>query len=439
MTALRTESTTRAETTAPPRGGRPVAMVLAELELSQPLSPLRPPAATAQPARLLVRLHGHPLGIMDLSLPESGLEPSALAAMVWARLSGPIISHLSSDGRADLVGIPPQGFGSTPAACSWRASLPAGAAPAAALIVNTCGGERLYRTLVAATAQDYPNFELVVVDNRPASPAVRNLLSERFAGQPGLRYVAEERPGLGRARNAGLHSTSADVVAFTDDDVLLDGSWLSWLVAGFGMADSVACVTGLILPLELETPAQLLFEEFVGWSKRLEPKVWDSDGNRFDHPLYPYTVGIFGSGASAAFRREVLLELGGFDNQLGIGTPACGGEDLDIYTRLVLNGHRLAYQPAAMLWHAHPRDMQRLERQTRLYGAGLGAMLTKHLVHSGRTRRELLRRLPAGLAYALGPRSPKNARKPQGYPRRLTLFELAGMAYGPIGYIRSRL
>ena len=118
MTALSTESATRAETTAPPRGGRPVAMVLAELELSQPLSPLRPPAATAQPARLLVRLHGHPLGIMDLSLPESGLEPSALAAMVWARLSGPIISHLSSDGRADVVGIPPQGFGSTPAACS---------------------------------------------------------------------------------------------------------------------------------------------------------------------------------------------------------------------------------------------------------------------------------------------------------------------------------
>jgi hypothetical protein len=66
-------------------------------------------------------------------------------------------------------------------------------------------------------------------------------------------------------------------------------------------------------------------------------------------------------------------------------------------------------------------------------------MLTKHLVHSGRTRRELLRRLPAGLAYALGPRSPKNARKPLGYPRRLTLFELAGMAYGPIGYVRSRL
>jgi GT2 family glycosyltransferase len=337
-------------------------------------------------------------------------------------------------------GVPPQGLGGGgQLACSWRASLPAAAAPAAALIVNTCGGEGLCRTLAAATGQDYPNFELVVVDNRPASPAVRNLLSERFAGLPGLRYVAEERPGLGRARNAGLRSTAAEIVAFTDDDVVLDGSWLSWLVAGFAMADRVGCVTGLILPLELETPAQLLFDEFVGWSKRLEPRIWDRDQNRFDHPLYPYTVGIFGSGASTAFRREVLQELGGFDDQLGIGTPACGGEDLDIYTRLVLNGHRLAYQPAAMLWHPHPRDMQRLERQTRLYGAGLGAMLTKHLVHSGRTRRELLRRLPAGLAYALGPGSPKNARKPKGYPRRLTLFELAGMAYGPIGYVRSRL
>jgi hypothetical protein len=55
------------------------------------------------------------------------------------------------------------------------------------------------------------------------------------------------------------------------------------------------------------------------------------------------------------------------------------------------------------------------------------------------TRWEVLGRIPAGFAYALSPRSPKNQRKPREFSLRLSLLEWVGMAYGPIGYLRSRL
>jgi glycosyltransferase involved in cell wall biosynthesis len=312
--------------------------------------------------------------------------------------------------------------------------------PDAAVVITTCrAGEQLSRTIDTALAQDYPEFEIVVVDNRPATSGVTALLDGHYAGVRRLCYVAESRPGLSQARNAGLHATAAEVVAFTDDDVQLDESWLSWLVSGFAVADDVACVTGLILPMELATSAQLLLEEFGGFGKGFEVQVWDRGQNSLDHPLYPYTVGLYGSGANAAFRRDLLLELGGFDTHLGAGTPSRGGEDLDIYTRVVLSGHRLVYEPAALLRHAHVREIAALHRQIRDYGVGLSAMLTKHLVEDRGTRRELLRRVPAGLAYAFNPSSPKHANKSTRYPLSRTLLEFAGMAYGPVGYLRSRL
>jgi len=193
------------------------------------------------------------------------------------------------------------------------------------------------------------------------------------------------------------------------------------------------------VPLELETQAQVLMEEFSGFGKGFEQRIWDRDEHRLRHPLYPYTVGLFGSGASAAFRKDVLASMGGFDPHLGIGTPAIGGEDIDIYTRIVLGGHQIVYQPASLLRHRHRREMSAANRQIQGYGAGLTAMLTKHVLSDRLTRHAVLGRIPAGLRYAVSPRSPKNTRKPPDFTIRQALLEWAGMAYGPIGYFRSRL
>jgi len=373
-----------------------------------------------------------------IDLPAGVLADIDLRSLVWAECHGEIEGHLARYHGTFARTIPESGFPDDhPSLCSWRSVL-GGHRPVASIVINTCArSETLALTIASALQQDYPESQLIVVDNRPATSGLSDWLADRFGDR--LSYVAAPQPGLGRARNAGLRAATTDIVAFTDDDVVLDPSWLGWLVAGFSAAERVACVTGLIVPLELETQAQVLMEEFSGFGKGFEQRIWDRDEHRLLHPLYPYTVGLFGSGASAAFRKDVLSSMGGFDPHLGIGTPAIGGEDIDIYTRIVLGGHQIVYQPASLLRHRHRREMSAANRQIQGYGAGLTAMLTKHVLSDRLTRHAVLGRIPAGLRYAVSPRSPKNTRKPPDFTIRQALLEWAGMAYGPIGYFRSRL
>lgn len=101
-------------------------------------------------------------------------------------------------------------------------------------------------------------------------------------------------------------------------------------------------------------------------------------------------------------------------------------------------GHRLVYEPRAILWHPHRLDLPGLSRQIHRYGVGLSAALTKRFLASQEERRQILRRLPTGLAYVVHPGSAKNTGKGPGYPARLTLLEVAGMLRGPIAYGLAR-
>jgi GT2 family glycosyltransferase len=155
--------------------------------------------------------------------------------------------------------------------------------------------------------------------------------------------------------------------------------------------------------------------------------------------LYPFSAGIFGTGASFAFDRQRLVRLGGFDEALGAGTLTRGGEDLDIFVRILLDGGAIAYEPAAVVWHHHRADEQSLLKQMYGYGTGLTAYLTKLLMHNA-TRNQLLRRVPAGLMKIVQIRNQTNERlgdtvaAPAGAMRR----EFTGYLAGPVLYFRAR-
>jgi GT2 family glycosyltransferase len=422
---------------------------LVDVELSRPLedlAPLEPDAGgTYEELRILARLHRRPLGTVSVHVPDGGLDAARMAATIWSELAEPIRDHCTQDRlpvpeTLTVAGLVDPRGNAGEAPCSWRRSLGESIPPLATLVITTCGGpgSRLTDTLRDALAQSYPRFEVVVVDNRPATSGVRDALDLGFPGTPRLRYAAEPRVGLAHARNRGAAVAHGEIVAFTDDDVEIDADWLACLVAGFD-DPAVACVTGLILPLELETGAQRLLEEFGGYAKGFERRTWDCDEQRLDTPLYPYTVGAFGSGANAAFRLSALLELGGFDGVLGAGTRARGGEDIDIYVRCVQSGYRIRYEPGAIVRHAHLREMAQVRQKVRDYGVGLGAMLTKHLVRNRSSAAGLLSRVPAGTVHLLSARSPKNASRSATYPSSLVLAELQGLLYGPVAYARSRV
>jgi GT2 family glycosyltransferase len=308
------------------------------------------------------------------------------------------------------------------------------------VVVATCANvHSLERCVHSILRSDHDGpWEVIVVENRPASSDTGNMLAAEFPGERRVRYVEEQRPGASRARNAGLARARGDLVAFLDDDVVVDPGWMRLSAEALTRNGQVACCTGLILPLELETASQLLLEQFAAFGKGFAPKTYRLPDARQDDPLLPYTAGSVGSGANMVLKTAVIRELGGFDTLLGPGTPTTGAEDLDLLVRVLRAGHALTYEPSAIVWHRHPDGMSRLSRQAFRYGVGLGSMLAKHAL-AGPGRIELLGAIPSGVRYLRDPSSRKNASRPVDFPRRLIWRERVGMLVGPLAYALSAL
>jgi len=154
--------------------------------------------------------------------------------------------------------------------------------------------------------------------------------------------------------------------------------------------------------------------------------------------LFPYSAGQFGSGANMAFDATALQRIGGFDPLLGAGTAARGGDDLAAFTMVIKAGYQLVYQPGAIVWHHHRREETGIHRQAYGYGMGLGAFLTKLVIDSPSTWRDLIAALPEGLSHMFSPTSPKNRRLPSDYPRRLVWRERVGILAGAAVYLANR-
>ncbi|MCU1593355.1 MAG: glycosyl transferase, family 2 [Frankiales bacterium] len=416
---------------------------LGVLDLDLPFVPLPPPSVRSEPfagVRLVVRLHGRPLGELTVPLHDGTVSVQLLADRVTQRFGDAVREHLEGEGASfdpSRIGLGLDA-GGPPAPCSWqsRLELTGLGTPLVSVVLATCRRpERLLRTLRTLTAQTYPALEILVVDNCPSEPGAQQAVDA--LGDPRVRLLTEPVPGASRARNAGLRAASGDIVAFTDDDVDADPDWVGNVTVGLYEDPQTACVTGLILPLALDTLSQRTFEQFGGFSKGYQPRTFalqDTDRG----VLYPYTAGMFGSGACSAFRREVLLELGGFPVDLGPATPARGGEDLYLYLSVLYAGHLLQYDPAAVVRHDYHPTAAQLGQQVYSYGLGISAMITKRVLQSRAERRFVLRALPAAAVYVLAKDSPKNAGKTESYPVGLTLRELAGILCGPVSYLLSR-
>lgn len=265
---------------------------------------------------------------------------------------------------------------------------PATATPPISVVLCTRDRpEDLAGALASITALDYPEFEIVVVDNAPRTDATARVIDE--AGDPRLRHIVEPTPGLSTARNTGLRAARHGLVAFTDDDVVVDPHWLHGLARGFAEHPDAACVCGLVPSGELRTAAQAYFDQRVSWADSLSPRRYCLAEPPADLPLFPFHVGRYGTGANFAVKRAVVVGMGGFDEALGAGTATRGGEDIDLFYRLVAGGHTLVNDPAAIVWHRHRSDPDALLAQAKGYGLGLGAWLTKVALDRGHRRRAL--------------------------------------------------
>jgi GT2 family glycosyltransferase len=314
-----------------------------------------------------------------------------------------------------------------------RSAPSASGVPISVVICTRDRPDDLRRCLSAVLELDYPEFEVVVVDSASATAATREVVIA--SGR--ARYLRVDQPGLSRARNAGVRAAAHELVAFLDDDVIVDPRWLRGIAAGFATGADVVCVTGIVASGQLLTRAQRSMDRRLTWARNVEITRFSLADPPAAYPLFPFQFGAYGTGAGFASRRSTLFELGGFDEALGVGTPTGGGEDLDWFTRVVLAGHTLLYAPDALVWHKHRLTDAELSSQLEAYGVGLGALLAKLAAHPA-ARRAMLSHVVRGARHARRMVRPEPA-PGQSVPRSGNAArELLAIARGPLALRRAR-
>lgn len=296
--------------------------------------------------------------------------------------------------------------------------------------------EQLRRTVRSVAGCDYPTFEIVVVDNRvePGEPI------PPFAESTRVTVVEERTPGISAARNTGVRAARHEIIAFTDDDVEVDHEWLRAIGVAFAADPALGVIGGMVRPREIDTRAQLWFEEYLGgFTKSFEYRQWSRDEVGASDPLFPYSAGHFGSGNNIAMRRAVFEQIGGFDESLGVGTPAKSAEDHKMFVDALLAGNTAAYVPSALVRHSHRRTEREFLSQIFGYSVGLTALYTALIAQDRRHLWEIARRVPLGVRMFFFSPQGRHREARATYPAVTNVVLITGMLYGPIAFARSKL
>jgi GT2 family glycosyltransferase len=214
--------------------------------------------------------------------------------------------------------------------------------PRVSVVVCTFNGARTLREcLDGVCAVDYPDFEVIVVNDGSTDET-----ATIATGYP-VRLITTENHGLSSARNTGFAAATGEIVAYIDDDARPDPHWLQYLVHTFLDGDWAA-VGGPNLP----PPDDGVVAGCVANAPGGPTHVLVSDCAAEHVP-----------GCNLAVRRSALARVGGFDPQFRVA-----GDDVDLCWRLQEHDLRVGFSPAAVVWH-HRRDSVRgYLRQQRGYG-----------------------------------------------------------------------
>ncbi|BDA72035.1 hypothetical protein CAL7716_062010 [Calothrix sp. PCC 7716] len=236
-----------------------------DIELSLPLQDIEGLDGYMQ-VQALVRLHGLPIGYVKVPITNNKCLATDLSKLILEQHSESIIKRLLEKGLAaqstatslkieDLFDIPQP---------EYQVNFPL-------VTVAVCTRDRtsdLALCLEGIRQLDYPNLDILIVDNAPSDDATKQLVEE----YPDIRYICEPRPGLDWARNRAIIEAKGEIIAYTDDDVVVDAGWVKALAKVFTENSEVMAVTGLVVPFELETEAQILFEIYGGFGRGFERK-----------------------------------------------------------------------------------------------------------------------------------------------------------------------
>jgi GT2 family glycosyltransferase len=214
--------------------------------------------------------------------------------------------------------------------------------PRVSVVVCSHNGAGTLRNCLEGLAElEYLDYEVILVDDGSTDETAE--IGQTF----GVRVVEIEHSGLSAARNAGMRAATGELVAYLDDDCRPDPQWLTYLAATFMVTPHMG-VGGPNVPPDDAGPVARCVASAPGGP--IHVLISDREAEHIP-------------GCNMAFRRDALLEIGGFDAQFWVA-----GDDVDLCWRLQQRGGTLGFSPAAMVWHQRRDSLRSYYRQQRGYG-----------------------------------------------------------------------
>ncbi len=201
------------------------------------------------------------------------------------------------------------------------------ALPSVSIVVPAYNAEETIGPLLdSLLALDYPDFEVIVVND--GSEDATGAIVGRFP----VGLINQQHRGASAARDAGLRRASGEIVAYVDSDVAAETDWLRHLVEPF-TDPRVAATTGCTVFLRND--------KCTSWMRSLD--IERRNANRKGDTR-------LANGPNSAFRRSVLLEIGGFNPEW------FHAEDTEVSYKIREKGHSIRYVPGAIVHHVPEED-----------------------------------------------------------------------------------
>ncbi len=215
------------------------------------------------------------------------------------------------------------------------------------VVVPTYNRSKLLRDCLTSLGnQSINDYEVIIVDdgsNDDTKSVFDSVKSNNF------RYYRQDNRGPAAARNLGLKNSKGEVIAFTDDDCVVDRKWLNAIKTSINTG--VKCVKGQTFVLNKD-------DEFANDLKK-----------------YIYLSQKQNATNNIAYSRDVLDDLGWFDESF----PYAAGEDTDLSWRYRLAGYKQVYNPDMIVWHRYEKNLDEYKKVSYRYGVGLRYFFYKYI------------------------------------------------------------
>jgi GT2 family glycosyltransferase len=217
---------------------------------------------------------------------------------------------------------------------------------------------------------DYPSFDIHIMDQSTtdATQKIIETLARQYRDRCAIVYHHLDKAGLSRAYNLGMKATEGEIMAFTDDDVIVPPDWLTQIREAMDADPKAGLLYGQVLVPESlkESVKQGIIVPALPIPRR--ERLGEGLGFK-----------VFGMGANMAIRRSIIEKVGGFDEALGGGGPLRSSQDFDFAYRVFRAGYVILLEPLVKVDHYGTRTREQWPITMKNYGIGDGAFYWKHV------------------------------------------------------------